>query len=95
MIVQPDRKGATLVLLVCCTSVDAGVFHWVQAAAVGLQAAAWRGVVGTTDGYAVGAMGTFTAAVGTVCLAAAANGVLVGCSVTSTLGCMSGLTASG
>ena len=57
----------TSVLPVCCTSTDAGVFSWVWAAAVGLQATACRGVLGATDGCAVGAVGTFTAAVGTAC----------------------------
>ena len=51
-------------------------------------------VVGATDGGAVGAVDAFTAAVGTACLAAA-DGVLTGCSTTSTFGSMSGLTASG
>ena len=77
----------TSVLPVCCTSADAGVC---RALGCSLQ-----GVVGATDGCAVGAVGTFTAAVGTACLAAAADGMLAGCSGTSTLECMSDLTASG
>ena len=90
---RADRRGATS-LPVCFTSAHAGVFHWVCAAAVGLQAAACMVVAGATDGCAVGAVGAFTAAVGTADLAAA-DGVLAGCSATSTLGCVSGLTASG
>ena len=87
LIVQADRLGVTSVLPVCCTSAQAGVFRWVQAAAVGLRAAACMGVAGATDGCAVEAVGAFTAAAG--------DGVLTGCAVTSTLGCVSGLTASG
>ena len=93
LIVQADRRGATS-LPVCFTSAHAGVFRWVWAAAVGLRAAACMVVAGATDGCAVGAVGAFTAAVGTADLAAA-DGVLAGCSATSTLGCVSGLTASG
>ena len=86
---RADRRGVTS-LPVCFTSAHAGVFHWVWAAAVGLQAAACMVVAGC----AVGAVGAFTAAVGTADLAAA-DGVLAGCSATSTLGCVSGFTAFG
>ena len=56
-------------------SAHAGIFCWVWAAAVGLQAAACMGVVGATDGCVMGAVGAFTAAVSSDCLAAA-DGVL-------------------
>ena len=64
-----------------------------QAAAKGLWAAACMGVAGEKDGCAVGAVGAFTGTVGTACLAAV-DGVLTGCSATSTLGCVYVLTAS-
>ena len=77
----------TTVLPVCgCTSAVACVTHWVQAAALGLWAAACLCVAGITDGCAVGA-------VGADCTASEVYGV-VGCPATSTLVCMSGLTAS-
>ena len=60
---------------------------------LGFGAAAHMGVAGATDDCAVGAVGAFTAVVGTAGLAAV-DGVLAGWSVTSTLGCVSGLTAS-
>ena len=69
-------------------SVVAGIFRWVPVAAVGLQAAACLGVVGATDGCTAGA-------VGACCTASEVYGVVTGCPATSTLGCMSGLTASG
>ena len=47
-----------------------------QAAAGGLWLAACRGVAGARDSYVVGAVGAFTAAVGTAYLAASADGVL-------------------
>ena len=62
-------------------------------AALAHPVTACRCVAGAADGCAMGAVGAFTAAVGTACLAAA-NGVLAGCSATPTLGCVSGLTAS-
>ena len=57
----------------------AGVFRWVWAAAVGLQAAACLGVMGATDGCTVGA-------VGPCCTASEIDGVVTGCPATSTLG---------
>ena len=60
----------------------AGVFHWVQVAAVGLRTAACLGVAG-----AVGVCCS--------CTASEVDGVVMGCPATSTLGCMSGLTAFG
>ena len=71
-----------------CTSAVAGVFHWVQVASVGLWAAACLGVVGATDGCAVGAVGAHYTV-------SEVDGVVTGCPATSTLVCMSGLTASG
>ena len=65
-----------------------GVFCWVWVAAVGLQAAACLGVAGATDGCTTGA-------VGACCTASEVDGVVMGCPATSTLGCVSGLTASG
>ena len=94
LIVQADQQGATSVLPVCCMSAKADVFYWVWAATVGLQAAACRSVTGAIDGCAMEAVRAFRAAVGTACLAAA-DGVLTGCSATSTLGCVSDLIASG
>ena len=89
LLTQPDRRGVTSVLLVSgWTSVVAGVFRWVRVAAVGLQAAACLGVAGATDGCTAGA-------VGACCTASEVDGVVTGCPATSTLGCMSGLTASG
>ena len=66
-----------------------GVFRWVRVAAVGLRAAACLGVVGATDGCTAEAVG--------VCCSCTASedGVVIGCPATSTLGCVSGLTASG
>ena len=66
-----------------------GVFRWVQVAAVGLRAAACLGVAGATDGCTVGAVGACCSCTAEV------DGVVTGCPATSTLGCMSGLTASG
>ena len=66
------------------------VFCWVRVAAVGLRAAACLGVAGATDGCPAGAVGaccTYTAS--------GVGGVVTGCPATSTLGCVSGLTASG
>ena len=65
-----------------------------QAAVVGLKAAACFSVAGATDGCAVGAVGTLIAAVGTAWLATATDGVLICCSVTSTLASVSGLIAA-
>ena len=59
---------------------------WV--AALGLQAAACLGVARATDGCTV-------RAVGVCCTAAGVDGVVMGCPATSTLVCVSGLTASG
>ena len=67
-----------------------GVFRLVRVAAVGLQAAACLGVVGATDGCTMGAVGACCS-----CTASEVDGVVIGCPATSTLGCMSGLTASG
>ena len=61
---------------------------WV--AAVGLWAVACLGVVGATDGHTVGAVGVCCS-----CIAFEVDGVVTSCPATSTLGCMSGLTASG
>ena len=72
------------------TSAVAGVFHWVWIAAVGLRATACLGVVGATDAHTVGAVGTCCS-----CTASEVDGVVTGCPPTSTLGCVSGLTASG
>ena len=59
-----------------------------QVAAIGLWAAACLKVVGATDGCATGAVGA--------CLSASeVAGVVTGCLATSSLECMSGLTASG
>ena len=67
-----------------------GAFHWMQVAAVGLWAAACLGVAGATDGYAAGAV-----CASCNCTASEVDGVVTGCPTTSTLGCVSGLTASG
>ena len=67
-----------------------GVFRWVQVAAVGLQAAACLCVVGATGGCTVGAVGACCS-----CTASEVDGVVIGCPATSTLGCVSCLTASG
>ena len=67
-----------------------GVFRWVWVAAVGLRAAACLGVVGATGGCTAGAVGVCCS-----CTASEVDGVVIGCPATSTLGCMSGLTASG
>ena len=61
---------------------------WV--AAVGLWAAACLGVAGATDGCTEGAVGACCS-----CTASEVDGVVIGCPATSTLGCVSGLTASG
>ena len=63
-----------------CTSAVSGAFHWIWVAALGLWSAACLGIVG---------------AVGACCTASEVDGVVTGCPVTSTLGCMSDLTASG
>ena len=67
-----------------------GVFCWVRVAAVGLQAAACLGVAGATGGCTVGAVGACCS-----CTASEVDGVVIGCPATSTLGCVSDLTASG
>ena len=67
-----------------------GVFRWVRVAAVGLRAAACLGVAGATDGCTAGAVGACCS-----CTASEVDGVVTGCQATSTLGCVSGLTASG
>ena len=59
---------------------------WV--AAVGLRAAACLGVAGATGGCTAGAVGAY-------CTAAVVDGVVTGCPATSTLVCVSGLTAFG
>ena len=59
-----------------------------QVAAVGFQAAACLGVVEATDGCTAGV-------VGACCTASEVEGVMTGCPATSTLRCMSCLTASG
>ena len=88
---RPDRRGATSVLPVGgWTSVVTGVFRWVRVAAVGLRAAACLGVAGATDGCTAGAVGACCS-----CTASEVDGVVIGCPATSTLGCVSGLTASG
>ena len=88
---EPDRWGVTSVLPVGgWTSVVAGAFYWVWVAAVGLWAATCLGVVGATDGCTVGAVGTCCS-----CTASEVDGVVMSCPATSTLGCMSGLTAPG
>ena len=79
-----DCQGVTSVLLVCCTSAHAGVFHWVWAAAVGWKAVACMGDAGAKDVCAVGAVSAFTAA-----WFATTDVMLTGCSVTSTSGCVS------
>ena len=66
------------------------VFRWVQVAAVGLRAAACLGVVGITERCTAGAVGACCS-----CTASEVDGVVIGCPATSTLGCVSGLTASG
>ena len=49
LLIRPDQRGATSVLPVSGgTSAIAGVFRWVWVAAVGHQAVACLGVVGTT-----------------------------------------------
>ena len=53
-----------------------------------LPGACCLGVVRATGGCTVGAMGG-------CCTASEVDRVVMGCSATSTLGCMSGLTASG
>ena len=67
-----------------------GVFRWVWVAAVGLRAVACLGVVGAKGGSTVGAVDACCS-----CTASEVDGVVIGCPATSTLGCMSGLTASG
>ena len=67
-----------------------GVFCWVRVAAVGLRAAACLGVAGATDGCTAGAVGACCS-----CTVSEVDGVVIGCPATSTLGCVSGLTASG
>ena len=67
-----------------------GVFRWVRVAAVGLWAAACLGVAGATGGCTAEAVGTCCS-----CTASEVDGVVIGCPATSTLGCVSGLTASG
>ena len=67
-----------------------GVFYWVWVAAVGLWAAACLGVAGATDGCTAGAVGACCS-----CTASEVDGVVTGCPATSTLGCVSGLIASG
>ena len=55
---RPDQQDVTSVLpVIGCTSAGEGAIHWVQVATTGLQAAACLGVVGGTDGCAVGAVG--------------------------------------
>ena len=61
-----------------------------QAAAVGLWAAACLGVVGARGGCTAGAVVACCS-----CTASEVDGVVTGCPATSTLVCMSGLTASG
>ena len=61
---------------------------WV--AAVGLWAAACLGVVGATDGCTAGAVRACCS-----CTVSEVDGVVTGCPAASTLGCVSGLTASG
>ena len=91
LLTQPDRWGTTTVLLVGgWTSAVAGAFHWVWVAAAGLWAAACLGVAGATDGCTAGAVGACCS-----CTASEVDGVVTGCPATSTLGYMSGLTASG
>ena len=91
LLTRPERRGATTVLPVGgWTSVLTGVFCWVQVAAVGLWAAACLGVAGATYGCTAGAVGACCN-----CTAYEVDGVVTGCPATSTLGCMSGLTASG
>ena len=90
LLIRPDWQSATSVLPVGgLTSVVTGVFHWVWVA-VGLRAAACLGVTGATDGCTAGAVGACCS-----CTASEVDGVVTGCPATSTLGCMSGLTASG
>ena len=67
-----------------------GAFRWVRVAAVGLRAAACLGVVGATGGCTAGAVGACCS-----CTASEVDGVVIGCPPTSTLGCVSCLTASG
>ena len=68
---KSDQWGVTIVLLVSdWTSAVASVFHWVWDAALGLWAAACLGVVGATDGCAVGAVG--------ICCTASEVGVVTG-----------------
>ena len=91
LLTRTDQRGATSVLPVDgWTSVVTGVFRWVRVAAVGLWAAACLGVAGATDGCTVGAVGACCS-----CTASEVDGVVTGCPATSTLGCVSGLTASG
>ena len=61
-----------------------------QVSSAGLLAAACLGVVGATDGCTAGAVGACCSRT-----ASEVDGVVMGCPATSTLGCMSGLTASG
>ena len=68
----------------------AGVFRWVRVATVRLRAAACLGVAGATGGCTAEAVGACCS-----CTASEVDGVVIGCPATSTLGCMSGLTASG
>ena len=89
LLAWPDQGGATSVLPVSgCTSADADVIHWIQVAAVWLWDAVCLGVVGATHGCAMGTMGTCWSAT-------EVDGVVMDCPATSTLECMSGLTASG
>ena len=55
-----------------------------------LLGAACLGVAGATDGCTAGAVGACCS-----CTASEVDGVVTGCPATSTLGCVSGLTASG
>ena len=65
-------------------------FHGVWVAAIGLPASACLGVAGATNGCTVGAVGNCCS-----CTASEVDGVVTGCPATSTLVCVSGLTASG
>ena len=65
------------------TVLRVGVFCWMWVAALGLQATACLDVVGAVGGCTVGAVG------------AEVDEVVTGCPATSTLVCLSGLTASG
>ena len=87
LLTQPDRQGMTSVLLVGArASAVAGVLCWVWVAAVGFWAAAYLDVA--TGGYTM-------VAVGACCTASEVDRVVTDCLATSTLGCVSGWTASG